>query len=135
MPQIFSKRASVVLALLLASRAPADAETALRCPGKLEPGAARSGWNPPAKQPQAGAGPWTLFDGKPEDLASLAPDRDTGQLVVFNIEGIGEPWVQCRIGRGPVLERMLPANMKSCEVAYTRGAGSTSRFADTMSCR
>lgn len=125
----------LVLGLLAASRAPADAETAIRCPGKLGSDAAQSGWRSPVRPPQAGAGPWTLFDGRPEDLASLAPDRDTGRSQVFSLEPVGEHWVQCRIGRGPVLEQRLPDTLKRCEVAYMPGRGSAVRFADTMSCR
>jgi hypothetical protein len=69
----------------------------------------------------------TFFDGKPEDKASLAPDKQAavkGKNVaswIFDVSG--RPiWVACQYAwTNVVLTRELPKGTRTCSVTYTAG--------------
>jgi hypothetical protein len=69
----------------------------------------------------------TFFGGKPEDKASLAPDKQAavkGKIVaswIFDVSG--RPiWVACQYAwTNVVLTRELPKGTRTCSVTYTAG--------------
>ena len=67
----------------------------------------------------------TFFDGKPEEMASLAPDSHSasgGKDVALWTFGVtGRPvWVACHYaGTGIILKRELPKNTQSCSITYS----------------
>jgi hypothetical protein len=69
----------------------------------------------------------TFFDGKPEDKASLVPDKQTkinGKTVASWTFGVNrEPiWVACGYaGTDVVLTRELPKGTRACLVTYATG--------------
>jgi hypothetical protein len=69
----------------------------------------------------------TFFDGKPEDKASLAPDKNVivkGKSVAsWTFEASGRPiWVACQYAStNVVLTRELPKSTRACSVTYTTG--------------
>lgn len=69
----------------------------------------------------------TFFDGKPEDKASLAPDKNVAvkgkSVALWTFDGSGRPiWVACQYaGTNVVLTRELPRSTRSCSITYTAG--------------
>ena len=69
----------------------------------------------------------TFFDGKPEDKASLAPDREApgkGKIVSTWTFGAGDRavWVACRYAwTNLILTRELPKKTRTCTVTYASG--------------
>ena len=67
----------------------------------------------------------TFFDGKPEDKASLAPDKNVAikgkSVASWTFDGSGRAiWVACQYaGTNVVLTRELPRSMRSCSITYT----------------
>jgi hypothetical protein len=66
----------------------------------------------------------TFFEGKPEDKASLAPDKEirvSGKSVASWTFGASErsTWVTCRYAATDVvLKRELPKAIKTCSITY-----------------
>lgn len=66
----------------------------------------------------------TFFDGKPEDKASLAPDKQTALKVrtvaSWMFPADGHPiWVTCQYaGTNIVLTRELPRGTRTCSITY-----------------
>lgn len=69
----------------------------------------------------------TFFDGKPEDKASLAPDKSVvvnGKTVASWIFGASSRpiWAACQYARtNVVLTRELPGSTRTCSITYTTG--------------
>jgi len=69
----------------------------------------------------------TFFDGKPEDKASLAPDKNVAikgkNVASWTFDGSARPiWVACQYsGTNVVLTRELPKSTRSCSITYTTG--------------
>jgi hypothetical protein len=67
----------------------------------------------------------TFFDGKPEDKASLAPDKQTklnGRTIAsWTFDAGGRPvWVACHYsGTDVMLTRELPKTARTCAVTYS----------------
>ncbi len=67
----------------------------------------------------------TFFEGKPEDKASLAPDKQAainGKTVASWVFASGgrSLWVACQYARtNVVLTRELPRNTRTCSITYT----------------
>jgi len=100
----------------------------VRCPPQVDVrqqiGAAVAGWSVVIDDlPHLFAG-ITFFDGKPEDKASLAPDRESkanGKSVsTWSFAGGGQPiWLACRYAWTTVtLTRELPRQIRACAVTY-----------------
>ncbi len=66
----------------------------------------------------------TFFDGKPEDKASLVPDRESKangkSISTWIFSGSGQPiWAACRYAWTTVaLTRELPRQVRACSVTY-----------------
>ena len=67
----------------------------------------------------------TFFEGKPEEMASLAPDNQSAtggeNVAVWNFGVMSRPvWVACHYaGTGIILQRQLPKNTQSCSITYS----------------
>lgn len=82
-----------------------------------------AGWTASAdKTPNALAG-ITFFDGKPEDEASLAPDKTSRQggkdVAVWTFDAARPVFLVCRYAWTNVtLQRELPKGLRGCTVTY-----------------
>jgi hypothetical protein len=69
----------------------------------------------------------TFFDGKPEDKASLAPDKNVAgkgkSVASWTFDASGRPiWLACQYaGTNVVLTRELPRGTRTCSITYTAG--------------
>lgn len=124
----------LLAATLLAPESLAAAPLTLTCPEKPET-AAGSGWTKLAATPAGSSDGWSIFDGRPEEMAQLAPDRDTGKAQVFGFDPKAETWIRCGSGSPvAVYERRLPTGLKTCEVRYG-GPKTKPKFERTLACR
>jgi len=106
-----------------------SAADVVRCPSKIEVKQRLAvpvpGWSVISEElPQQLAG-LTFFDGKPEEKASLVPDKQAkvnGKTVASWTFGVsGRPiWVACRYSSTDVvLTRELPKNIRTCTITYS----------------
>jgi hypothetical protein len=106
-----------------------SAEDAVHCPPtiavKQQLAAPVPGWSATSDgmpHPLAGL---TFFDGKPEEKASLAPDKQVAvkgkSVVSWTFDAGGRPvWVACQYaGTNIVLTRELPKSTRTCSITYT----------------
>lgn len=118
------------MALTLAASAISAADT-IQCPPVIEVKeqlAVRTpGWSVGFdSMPHQLAG-MTFFDGKPEEKASLAPDKQTavnGHSVASWTFGFSDRpiWVACRYaGTDVILSRELPKSTRMCSITYAAG--------------
>jgi hypothetical protein len=130
---IMSKRigrcAIILLCGLLIQAGYVHAKDPVQCPPQLQVrqqlDAPVPGWSAAVdKLPNLLAG-LTFFDGKPEDNASLAPDRQARQngkdVVVWNFgTDTSRPvYVACRYAWTTItLQRELPKEVRSCTITY-----------------
>jgi hypothetical protein len=69
----------------------------------------------------------TFFDGKPDEKASLAPDKQAAvkgkSVASWTFDASSRPiWVACQYaGTNVVLTRELPKGTRTCSVTYTAG--------------
>jgi hypothetical protein len=107
----------------------AFAFAAADCPAKIEVKQALAeqmpGWSVGSdRTPHLLAG-MTFFDGKPEEMASLAPDNRSvsggKSIAVWTFGATGRPvWVACHYaGTGIILQREFPRNTNSCSITYS----------------
>ena len=130
----FALRACLLGAAAILAGPLAAAPLTLTCPEKPET-AAGSGWTKLAATPAGSSDGWSIFDGRPEEMAQLAPDRDTGKAQVFGFDPKAETWIRCGSGSPvAVYERKLPAGLKACEVRYG-GPKTKPKFERTLACR
>jgi hypothetical protein len=119
-----------LLALAIAASTLAAAD-AVHCPSTIEVkqqlAAPAPGWSVTSdRMPHQLAGV-TFFDGKPEEKASLAPDKQVvikGKSVAsWAFDGSARPiWVACQYaGTNVVLTRELPRSTRTCSITYTTG--------------
>lgn len=115
--------------LLLLAAFPLSAADPVSCPAQVQVrqqlAAPVPGWSPGLdKLPNALAG-ITFFDGKPEENASLAPDKQSrvgGKDVLvwtFDPASSRPTFLACRYANTSVtLQRELPKTVRSCTVTY-----------------
>lgn len=112
----------------------AEMET-LACPSSLV-GTPPTGWT---LEGTAGRAPLplrgvTVFDGPPEEGASLVPDRQVSRpkpLDEWRVGAYGSSriWVVCRYGAsGPALKRRLEAGYSVCRASATDASGKELMF-------
>jgi hypothetical protein len=121
-------RATLALAVLLASPL-ARSSDAVQCPDSIRVAeklaAAADGWTEGASdEPHRLAG-ITLFDGKPEERASLVGEErvlSKAKLqVTWPLAKGREYWLSCSYAStGVVLSRRLPEAVRSCTATYSR---------------
>ena len=121
----------IILCLtMLAAAFTVSAADVIRCPPtigvKQQLAAQVPGWSIASEGlPRQLAG-LTFFDGKPEEKASLAPDKQVGvkgKTVASWTFGVsGRPiWAACRYSSTDiVLTRELPKNIRTCAVTYSK---------------
>jgi len=97
----------------------------LYCPPRIEVAQRLSllvpGWSAASdKMPHQLAG-ITFFDGKPEEGASLVPDKRTRTSATWTFAATGRPvWLACSYsGTDIVLRRELPKTIKTCSITYS----------------
>lgn len=107
------------------------AADAVRCPPTIEVKqrlvSQTPGWSAASEEMLHQLAGLTFFDGKPEEKASLAPDREAkinGKTVAtwtFN-SGDRAIWVSCRYASTDVvLSRELPKTVRACAITYSTG--------------
>jgi hypothetical protein len=129
MSERIGRYAIILLSGLLIEPGYLHAKDLVQCPAQLQVrqqiGAPVPGWSAAVdKLPNLLAG-LTFFDGKPEDNASLAPDKQTRQngkdVAVWNFGAdTNRPvYVACRYAWTTVtLQRELPKEVRSCTITY-----------------
>jgi len=115
------------ITLTVAARTVSAAD-AVRCPPTIEVKQRLAvpvpGWSVISEEPPHQLAGLTFFDGKPEEKASLAPDKQAkvnGKTVAsWTFEASGRPiWVACRYSStDAVLTRELPKNIRTCLITY-----------------
>lgn len=124
MTRLFICFTALTMAVLTVS-----AEDAVRCPPAIEVkqqlAVPAPGWSIASeKLPHQLAG-LTFFDGKPEEKASLAPDKQVGAkgktVASWTFVVSGRPiWVACRYSATDVvLTRELPKTIRTCAITYS----------------
>jgi hypothetical protein len=60
-----------------------------------------------------------IFDGPPEEHASLKPDRQSDQTATWSFQGKSIHYIVCRYSYTTIqLTRALPTSVKRCSVSY-----------------